>query len=516
MPELELPRRYRALSRLGKGGGGEVWAVRDQYTGKSFALKVLARRASPHEMTALVREAVALSGLEGLGVPRVVHFGRMPGSARPYLVRELIEGSSLEALIDEKGTSAAVLTALAQAADKLTLLHRAGLLHGDVKPANIIVAPNGPATLVDLGLSLPWLESGSAAEGLTPKYAAPELFEGKPLTVRAEVYALGTTLAEILTSKRDLSRERRARLEGVVTRATAAEPTARYPSADEFAAALRSAAGLSAGEDSGGPDVLWPIVDIEATSRELLERAEQLSAGEALRVTGPTGSGRTTLLRRLTWSLAVLGKPVVVIDDELVEDTGHIEAELAELSSNPSAFVVVDDADALSADARACLERGRSAGARVIAAGELAALADAAEFPVPPLQHAAATDLVRRAIPSLTDTLLERIVSASGQRPGELRRLVRALSAEALASPEDIERALNRNGDSPAAGPPEDPLARASHYLDRGRYNEAASALALVVPSTGQARLGLAVAQARLALGLGAAERALESLGAAR
>jgi len=96
LPELELPQRYEALTLLGKGGGGEVWAVRDRRTGLKYALKVLAQNSSQPEMDALIREAMALSGLEGLGVPRVIRFGRLPGSQRPYLVRELVDGQSLD------------------------------------------------------------------------------------------------------------------------------------------------------------------------------------------------------------------------------------------------------------------------------------------------------------------------------------------------------------------------------------------------------------------------------------
>ena len=87
MTQLELPDRYEPLAQLGKGGGGEVWAVRDRHSARKYALKVLAEGASEREMAALVREAVALSGLDGLGVPRVVRFGRLPrsGRSRPCL-----------------------------------------------------------------------------------------------------------------------------------------------------------------------------------------------------------------------------------------------------------------------------------------------------------------------------------------------------------------------------------------------------------------------------------------------
>src|SRR5262245_5373058 len=120
-----MPRRYEPVALLGKGGGGEVWAVRDRVTRRDLALKVLAEDAGEAEVMALVREAVTLSGLEGLGVPQVLAFGRLPGSTRRYLVRELLEGQSLEQVILGKGTPGAQgrdwLRPLASAADQLTV-----------------------------------------------------------------------------------------------------------------------------------------------------------------------------------------------------------------------------------------------------------------------------------------------------------------------------------------------------------------------------------------------------------
>src|SRR5260221_14016560 len=100
LPSFRMPARYAPVARLGKGGGGEVWAVEDRVTGRELALKVLAEDAGEAEVLALVREAVTLSGLEGLGVPRVLAFGSLPGSKRRYLVRELVAGKSLEEVID--------------------------------------------------------------------------------------------------------------------------------------------------------------------------------------------------------------------------------------------------------------------------------------------------------------------------------------------------------------------------------------------------------------------------------
>ena len=227
----DLPARYEPVHRLGAGGGGEVWSVRDRVSGRVLALKVLSAGAGEAEIGALVREAMALSGLEGLGVPRVVAFGTL-ADGRRYLVRELVEGASLADLLENGGgagngagagaeAGARWLEAIASACDQLTIVHRAGLLHGDVKPANIIVGEGGRGTLVDLGLAAPWRDGGTTAQGLTPKYAAPELFQGEPLTVRAEVYALGATLGEALSMRgEELAAAARKALAGVAARAT--------------------------------------------------------------------------------------------------------------------------------------------------------------------------------------------------------------------------------------------------------------------------------------------------------
>src|SRR6478752_4644610 len=98
---LRAPPRYEPIERLGRGGGGEVWSVRDRISGETVAFKVIGDGSSDEEMLALVREAVALSGLEGLGAPRVLRFGRLEdanGSGRAYLVRELVVGESLAEL----------------------------------------------------------------------------------------------------------------------------------------------------------------------------------------------------------------------------------------------------------------------------------------------------------------------------------------------------------------------------------------------------------------------------------
>ncbi|MEM9696547.1 MAG: protein kinase, partial [Myxococcota bacterium] len=152
-----FPARYAPVERLGKGGGGEVWAARDRFTARTVALKLLPKNSSEAEMMSLIREATMLRGLHGAGIPAVLHFGVLHEEGRrPYLVRELVAGQSLAHLIETSTDAVSCLAALGQAADCLTRLHSALILHGDIKPANIIVPPHGEATLVDLGLAAPW------------------------------------------------------------------------------------------------------------------------------------------------------------------------------------------------------------------------------------------------------------------------------------------------------------------------------------------------------------------------
>ncbi len=508
MSDTELPSRYEPLTRLGQGGGGEVWSVRDRFTRRSYALKLLAGSAGPRELAALVREAVALSGLEGLGVPRVLRFGRLAASGRAYLLRELVEGKSLEELVRDGSSLEALLSALTRAADQLTLVHRAGLLHGDVKPANVIVEADGRVTFVDLGLAAPWREGGTTAEGLTPRYAAPELFEGRPLTVRAEVYALGVTLGEILEATRAAQRAPLVarELAAVVARATAPSPDDRYPSVDEVAIAVRRASGLPQQPAAALGDVaLWPIVGIDATSAQLLDAVLALPEGGVLRIQGPPSSGRSALVRRLAWSLGAEGRALASVDDP--SSALSLQAELEAHPALRDVVVLVDDSDALDAESVERLARAREAGARLVLVGGTRFQEGARDFAVPPLDERAAMELVRRVVPSLTDKLLRRVVELSGGRPGELRRLVRLIAADAVASAEDIEEKLGASAVRVTV--PDDALLRASYFLDRGRFNDARAALELL---TGDERVAVGIARARLELGWGEAAHARAEL----
>jgi serine/threonine-protein kinase PknK len=565
----DLPPRYEPLRRLGAGGSGEVWSVRDRVSGHVLALKVLSVNAGEAEIAALVREAIALSGLEGLGVPRVAAFGALRDGRR-YMVRELVEGHSLDEVLQHPGGQA-WLEPLASACDQLTVVHRAGLLHGDVKPANIIVGADGNGTLVDLGLAAPWREGGAAAQGLTPRYAAPELFDGEPLTVRAEVYALGATLGEALARRgSELPMERRAALFQVAARATETAPLARWPSVDELASTLRRAAGLPASTQGGEPP--WPVLGVDSTAQALLEEVRNIGAKGAIAVEGPPGAGKTTLARRLAWTLGVAGRTVTMIEEP---DSGMamrdvVELELAQSDPPASgselpAVIIVDDAEKLDPGAIGSVRRASEAGALLVAVASRAAVEKmvrgaCATFVVPPIDALAAAELVQRSVPSLPDALRTDLIERVGGRPGPLRVAVRRLARRAIVSKEDVEAALAEPGppssgfdhaaagaaDVPSgfdpaaaggagvpsgfdhaaaggAGVPSGPnpssraraLEAAERTLEMGRFDEATRELDALGEASGHGeRVRLGLARARIAIERGDAQRALSELGA--
>ena len=502
-----FPPRYEPVSRLGKGGGGEVWAVRDRADGAVLAMKFLAEGAEQRETAALVREASALSGLEGLGVPRVLRFGRLPGSDRPYLLRELVEGQSLLDALAAGLSSPAALSAVADAADKLSGLHRAALLHGDVKPANVIVEPGGGATLVDLGLAAPLREAGQAPVGLTPRYAAPELFAGEPLGVRAEVYSLGVTLSEVCDRvAHELSAAQQAALAGVVARATRAEPHERYPSVDELAVSLRRAARLPHREPVRAPDAAWTVRGIDGFVQALLDRLGTLGGGEGLLLQGPAGSGKTAILRRLSWLLGVSAAKVSWVEARGAGAAGAVAAELSDACAE--SVLIIDDFAELSTACLAQISAARALGARLVASGEEGDVLSALQLsPValPRLEGAVAQGLVSQAIPSLSASVVAAICQRADGRPGVLRSLVRRIGAAPVVSVADVARVLDDRAPTAALAP----VASAARELDQGRVREASRLAESFVRDTS---FDAQLVRARIALGRGEADTSIALL----
>jgi serine/threonine protein kinase len=382
--------------------------VRDRYVGANFALKVLGDDASEPEMAALVREAVALSGLEGLGVPRVQRFGRLPGTGRPFMVRELVEGESLLDLIERGRDLPRALDAIARAADQLTEVHRAGLFHGDVKPANVIVAADGAATLVDLGSRRRgggWCDAG----GAHPEVRRARALRGAPTHRACRGVRAGGDAREALekASGPPLAPSERLALEEVSARATAAEPERRFP--PSTSSQSRSGSRRVCGSAPSIPTTRWGGRWSASTPRPggCSTRRARSPRGRSSACGAPSTRGRTVLVRRLAWSLGIEGRPLVWLDEAVARSPEAIRAELEAFESPRGLVLLIDDADDLSSEAEAEARRALAAGARLVVVGG-SSLGAGIDFVVPPLEPRAAADLIRRAVPSLTENLVER------------------------------------------------------------------------------------------------------------
>lgn len=231
---------YEVISPLGAGGMGEVYRARDTRLGRSVALKVLPfqHASSPDSLARFDREARAISALAHPHICALYDVGSTEGV--PYLVMELLEGETLaERLAKGPLPVGEALRLGAQIADALAAAHRSGIVHRDLKPGNVVLTRSGPK-LLDFGLAklreepasaeasrletaapLPLTSAGTVL-GTVP-YMAPEQLEGREADARADLFALGAVLYEMVTGRRAFAGESPASVIAAVLRS---EPAA--------------------------------------------------------------------------------------------------------------------------------------------------------------------------------------------------------------------------------------------------------------------------------------------------
>jgi serine/threonine-protein kinase len=200
--------RYLLIQELGRGGMGVVVLCQDTVLHRVVAIKLLGESmgASPEARQLFLGEARALAALDHPNLARVydVREEQLDGRSTPYLVMEYIAGESLESRID-KGRLALpeALLYMAEVADALAYCHDRGILHRDVKPANILISSEGRAKLIDFGLarSMEVLANRSTQIRGTPAYMAPEQILGQKLTAMTDLYAFGASLYEAITGR---------------------------------------------------------------------------------------------------------------------------------------------------------------------------------------------------------------------------------------------------------------------------------------------------------------------------
>lgn len=213
--------RFVILHELGEGAASVVYAAYDPELDRKVALKVLRSRGGAVDEK-LLREGRALAKLSHPNVVGVYEVGNANGQF--FIALELVEGVTVRQwVVIEPRTWRAIRDVYVAAGRGLAALHRAGLVHRDVKPDNIVVGSDGRARLVDFGLV------GAGAGAGTPRYMAPE----GSVDARSDVFAFAASLDESLDGAKVPGRVRAA-----IERATSADPVARHPSVDAMLAEL--------------------------------------------------------------------------------------------------------------------------------------------------------------------------------------------------------------------------------------------------------------------------------------
>ncbi|SNR41051.1 serine/threonine-protein kinase [Actinomadura mexicana] len=201
---LVLNDRYRLLERLAIGGMGEVWRASDALSGRLVAVKLL-RLEMGSDMRARGRfesEARFAAELRHPGIARAFDYGEQAG--RTFLVMELVPGEPLDEILARDGglPLEAVLDLVVQAARALAVAHAAGIVHRDVKPANLMVAPDGTLKITDFGIARRLAAASQTQTGMvmgTAHYISPEQAQGLELSPAADLYSLGAVAYECLT-----------------------------------------------------------------------------------------------------------------------------------------------------------------------------------------------------------------------------------------------------------------------------------------------------------------------------
>ncbi|CAA9589370.1 MAG: hypothetical protein AVDCRST_MAG18-4614 [uncultured Thermomicrobiales bacterium] len=261
---------YRLEERIGRGGMGEVWRGRHTRLGSERAVKVLPAHLAAEEdfLKRFEREASSASRLDHPNILAVYEYGESNGT--PYLVMPYVKGGTLkERMARGPVPREEALDYMKQTADALDYAHEQGLVHRDVKPANLLLDGRGRLYLADFGIA----KALEGAEGLTrtgvgvgtPEYMAPEQAQGRA-DQRSDLYALGVVLYQLLTGRvpysgnstvevlmkhlqdplpllplRSLAPSLPPRVEQVVTKALAKNPNDRYASGRALVEDLREA-----------------------------------------------------------------------------------------------------------------------------------------------------------------------------------------------------------------------------------------------------------------------------------
>jgi WD40 repeat protein/DNA-binding SARP family transcriptional activator len=338
---LQLPgeplRGYRLLERLGEGAFGAVYRAIQPHVQREVAVKSIHAELAnqPDFVRRFEREAQLVARLEHPHIVPLYDYWRQPDAA--YLIMRFLRGGSLEDLLRDRPLELEpAAKILDQVGAALAAAHHQGVVHRDVKPGNVLLDEDGNAYLSDFGIALetgvPEQTAGTMIRG-TPAYLSPEQIKLEQTTPRSDIYALGVVLYEMLTgehpfpgtslnvlldqhlhhpipSVRTTRPEIAPSVDAAIARATAKDPQARFGDVLELCAAFKSAIGSKApvtvrGELRNPYKGLRAFLEADSAdffgrellTRRLVERLAENGAARFLCVVGPSGSGKSSVVR---------------------------------------------------------------------------------------------------------------------------------------------------------------------------------------------------------------------------
>jgi serine/threonine-protein kinase len=225
--------RYEILEIIGTGASGRVARAHDPMIGRQVAIKLFAKELAQGEARQrFLQEARVVGQLSHPSIIALHDMGIEEATQTPYLVMEFLEGQPLDRILERGSVPYPRACAIvAEVACALGAAHRKGVIHGDVKPANILITDDGRVKLMDFGMArLSSHDTGTTPLLGTPAYWCPEQIMGKPQDARSDLFSLGVVLYELVTGKRPFDADSLQAICGRVLSSTPLPPSHANPS----------------------------------------------------------------------------------------------------------------------------------------------------------------------------------------------------------------------------------------------------------------------------------------------